>query len=186
MLWNLFVALVIIGVVIGLLVFLLSRVDPESDTDEKKFRPPAPVRGDVPGLRSPAPPMIYADGWPETMTSCPVVFIKSPKNLPDRDQHFRRLGEWLLTFQAAEDATKEERIIANVFESQIGYHTSLRLPDRIASASAYTVAVKMKKSTWPAEWRPESFFDIKVVFDGPLAGTVRANHIIPQKYRDAV
>ncbi len=187
MLWNLFVALVIIGVVIGLLVFLLSRVDPESDPDEKKSAHRLQYGETYRAYVVLPPPMIYADGWPETMTSCQVVFIKSPKNLPDRDQRFRRLGEWLLTFQAAEDATKEERIIANVFKSQIGYHTPLRLPDRISDGvEAYTVAVKMKKSTWPAEWRPESFFDIKVVFDGPQAGALRANHIIPQKYRDAV
>ncbi len=187
MLWNLFVALVIIAVVIGLLALLLSRVEPGSDPDEKKSAHRLQY-GETHRayVVLPTPP-IYADGWPEKITSCQVVFIRSPRNLSDRDKRLQVLGERLLTFQAAEDAPKEERIIANVFKSQIGYPIPLLLPDRVSDGvEAYTVSVKMKKSTWPADWRPEPFFNIKVVFDGPQAGALRANHIIPEKYRDAV
>jgi hypothetical protein len=61
------------------------------------------------------------------------------------------------------------------------------LPDRISDGTeAYTVSVKMKKKTWPNDWHPEPCFDIKVVFDGPHAGALRANHIVPEKYRNAV
>jgi hypothetical protein len=187
MLYNLLVALVIIAGIIGLLVFLLSRVDPESDPDEKKSAHRLQYGEAYRAYVVLPPPAYYADGWPEQTTSCQVVFIKRPKDLPDRDRRLKRLGEQLLTFQAGEGTPKEERIIANVFKSQIGYHLPLRLPDRISDGvEAYTVAVKMKKSTWPADWRPEPFFDIKVVFDGPQAGALRANHIIPEKYRQAV
>jgi hypothetical protein len=116
-----------------------------------------------------------------------VVFIKKPKDLPDGDERLEQLGERLLAFEASENASKDERIIANAFKSEIGYYSPLRLPDRISDGvEAYTVAVKMKKSTWPADWRPESFFDIKVVYDGPQAGALRANHVIPEKYGRAV
>lgn len=185
--WNLFVALVIIGAIAGALVFLLSRIEPGSDPDEKKsayrLQYGETCRAYV---VLPTPP-IYAEGWPEKLTSCQVVFIKKPTNLPDGDEQLEKLGQRLLAFEAAENASKGERIIANVFKSEIGYYSPLRLPDRISDGvEAYTVAVKMKKSTWPADWRPESFFDIKVVYDGPQAGALRANHVIPEKYRRAV
>jgi hypothetical protein len=186
MLFNAFVALVIIVVIIGVLVFLLSRVDPESDPDEKKSAHRL-KHGETYRAYVVLPPgSYYANGWPERTTSCQVVFIKSPKNLPEGDERLESLGERLLTFQAAEGAPKDERIIANVFKSEIGYYRPLRLPARISDdVEAYTVSVKMKKATWPADWQPEPFFDIKVVFDGPQAGALRANHIIPEKYRNA-
>lgn len=185
--WNLFVALVIIGSIGGALLFILSRIDPESDPDEKKsaFRL---QYGETcrAYIVLPTTP-VYADGWPEKMTSCQVVFIKTSKDLPDGDERLEQLGEQLRAFEAAENASKDERIIANVFKSEIGYYSPLRLPDRIsAGVEAYTVAVKMTKSTWPADWRPEPFFDIKVVYDGPQAGALRANHVIPEKYRRTV
>jgi hypothetical protein len=184
MLFNLFVALVVIGAIVGLLVFLLSRVDPQSDPDEK-MSPHILQHGET--FRAHVvlpPPTAYVDSWPEEITSCQVVFIKGPR-LPDGDRRLETLGQRLVTFRAGEKAPKDERIIANVFKSQIGYPTPLRLPDRISDGvEAYTVSVKMKASTWPPGWRPEPFFDIKVVFDGPQAGARRANHVVPEKYRN--
>lgn len=185
--WNLFVALVIIGAIGGVLVFLLSRIDPESDPDEKKSGFRLQYGETCRAYIVLPPPFVYADGWPDKLTSCQVVFIKKPKDLPDGDERLKQLGERLLAFEPAENAAKDERIIANVFKSEIGFYRPLQLPNRVSDGvEAYTVAVKMKKSTWPSDWRPEPFFDIKVVFDGPQAGALRANHVIPEKYRRAV
>src|SRR4051794_20942030 len=88
--YNFLVALVIIGTIVGILVFLLSRIDPESDPDEKKssyrLRYGETYRAHV----VLPPPSYYADGWPEQTTSCQVVFIKRP-DVPDRDQRLRTL-----------------------------------------------------------------------------------------------
>ena len=77
-----------------------------------------------------------------------------------------------------------KKIIENVFKSEIGYPTPLRIPDRVTDGlEAYTVSVKMRKDTWPKDWQPEPLMDIKVVFDGPDAGARRANNVVPEKYR---
>jgi len=161
-------------------------VNPENDPDEKMSSHRLKYGETHRAYMVLPTPSIYAGGWPEQMTSCQVVFIRNP-NVPDRDQRLKKLAGRLLKFEAAENASKDERIIANVFKSEIGFPTPLRLPDRISDGvEAYTVSVKMKKKTWPEDWSPQPFFDIKVVFDGPQAGALRANHIIPEKYRDAV
>src|SRR4051794_13790392 len=96
-LYYLLVALVIIGGIIGLLVFLLSRLDPESDPDEKmsSYRPQHGQKYRAHVVLP--PPSYYTDGWPEQTISCQVVFIKTPF-VPDLDQRLERLAERLLTF----------------------------------------------------------------------------------------
>lgn len=182
-LYNCFVALLVVGGIVGVIVLLLAMVDPNNDPDEKhssfilqygeKFRAYIVL----------PPPPVYAAEWPENLTSCQVVFIKGPR-LHDEDQRLITLGKRLRSFHAAEDAPQPERIIANVFRSEIGYPTPLRLPDRITDGvEAYTVSVKMTKSTFPPDWRPEAFIVIKVVFEGDDAGARRANHVAREKYR---
>jgi hypothetical protein len=183
LLYNCFVALVIVAVIGGLVVFFLSRMGPDRDPDETHSGYILEHGETYRAYVVLPPPSYYADGWPDRTTSCQVVFIKG-RRPPDADRRLEVLGERLLTFRAAENAPKDERIIANVFKSEIGFFTPLRLPDRISDGvEAYTVAVKMTKATWPAGWKPEPFFDIKVVFDGPHAGARRANHVVPERYR---
>jgi hypothetical protein len=128
------------------------------------------------------PEGLYANGWPDDLTSCQVVFITTP--VPDLDGTLRALAPKLLRFKAKEGAPKDERIIANVFKTEIGYHSPLRLPKRISGdVEAYTIAVLMGKETRPPGWRPKPFMDIKVVFEGEHIGARRVNYIIPEKYR---
>ena len=184
---TLFSILLIIVVIIGVLALALALFGgkPGDDPDEKMSAHRLQYGETHRAYMVLPPPSYYADAWPEQTTSCQVVFIRNP-NVSDRDQRLKKLGARLPKFEAAENASKDERIIANVFKSEIGYHTPLRLPERISDGvEAYTVAVKMTKQTWPADWSPQPFFDIKVVFDGPQAGALRVNHIIPEKYRDA-
>lgn len=181
-LFNCFVALVIILLIGGVVVFLLWLV-PNQDPDEKKSPHILQYGQKFRAFMVMPPPHVYKDGWPETMWSCHVVFIKSPPP-HDLDQRLRTIGQRLLTFKAAENASQDEKILENVFKSEIGYATPLRVPDRITDGlEAYTCDVKMRKETWPPDWQPEEFMDIKVVFEEPYAGARRANHVVPDKYR---
>jgi hypothetical protein len=180
-LFNCFVALVIIFLLGGVIVFLLWLV-PNQDPDEKQSPHILQYGQKFLAYMVMPTPGVYQNGWPETMTSCQVVFIKSPPH--DVEQRLRTIGGRLLTFKAREQAPKDERIIENVFKSEIGYPTPLRVPDRITDGlEAYTVSVKMRKETWPPDWQPQEFMEIKVVFDGPEAGARRVNHVVPEKYR---